>query len=207
VITTMMTTLGQILSENMIEYEGRPDPQQADTELHGFGPLYRLYPAALGSWVFLAAPQADEWQTLVATMPASAGLSDPRYATAEARAEHAEALIETLGAAFKERSAADWEALLTPVDVACVECDLGPSFDTLMLPGGLAHQLDMTVNVEHPMFGEHPRLKSVISFSRSGTQAGRGALIGEHTDLVLKEFGYSEEQLADLAARNVIGRG
>src|SRR5690606_33557664 len=58
VVTTMLSTMAQILSEDMIEYAGRPAAATADPDLTGFGPLYRLYPAAGGGWIFLAAPQA-----------------------------------------------------------------------------------------------------------------------------------------------------
>jgi crotonobetainyl-CoA:carnitine CoA-transferase CaiB-like acyl-CoA transferase len=203
--TTMLRTLAQILSEDMIEYEGRPDAPTADAQLFGFGPLYRLYEAA-GGWVFFAAPTEGDWRALKHAMP-DASLDDPRFDTAEGRLRSAEALAECLETAFRTRPAAEWERLLSEADLACAEVHPGPSQDALMLPGGLAHQLGMVTSVDHPIFGEHPRLKSVVRFSRSATRAEPSALVGQHTDQVLRELGYTDDELADLAAHEVIGRG
>jgi crotonobetainyl-CoA:carnitine CoA-transferase CaiB-like acyl-CoA transferase len=203
--TSMLMTLAQVLSEDMVEYEGRPETPSADADLFGLGPLYRLYEASQG-WVFLAAPEPGEWAALLHAMPKSAGLDDPRFATPEGRAEHAGDLAARLADAFKARPAAEWESLLAEADIACVESDPGPSQNTLMSPGGLAHRLDMVAVVEHPLFGEHARLKAVMNFSRSKTRAEPGIMIGEHTDLVLGELGYTEAQLKDLAERKVIHR-
>ncbi len=205
VLTSMLLTLAQVLSEDMVEYAGRSETLAADIDLYGLGPLYRLYEAGQG-WVFLAAPEPKEWAALTTIMPESAGLDDARFATSEGRAQHSDDLAARLATVFKTRSAAEWETLLTGADVACVEADPGPSQNTLMAPGGLAHQLDMVATVEHPLFGEHPRLKAVVNFSRSQTRAEAGILIGQHTDLVLGELGYTEAELLDLADRKVIGR-
>jgi crotonobetainyl-CoA:carnitine CoA-transferase CaiB-like acyl-CoA transferase len=203
VITTMMTTLSQILSEDMIEYEGRPPAPTADAQLLGFGPLYRLYETKDG-WVFLAAPTAREWAALKAAIP-EAGLDAPAFATPEGRASAA--LAETLAAAFLARPAAEWERVLTEVDVACAEVTKGPSQDVLMGPDGLAIRLGMTCDVEHPLFGEHKRLTSVMQFSRSTTRAEAGVMIGQNTDQVLRDYGYGDEEIADLAEKGVISFG
>lgn len=204
VVTTMLFTLAQVLSEDMVEYADRSEAPTADADLLGFGPLYRLYETAAG-WVFLAAPDEREWAPLKAAM--AGALDDPRFATAAGRADHAGDLAEALAGAFRQKSAKDWEAALTAADVACVEVDPGPSQDTLMKPGGLAEQLGISVQVEHPMFQEHPRLASVVSFSRSATRAGPGCLVGQHTEALLAELGYTPAQIDDLAERNVVRRG
>jgi crotonobetainyl-CoA:carnitine CoA-transferase CaiB-like acyl-CoA transferase len=202
VVTTMLYTLAQVLSEDMVDYAGRPEAPTADADLYGFGPLYRLYESAQG-WVFLAAPSEREWDALRQAMPGSAGLADARFATAAGRAQDADALTEALARAFKEASAADWEQRLTEAGVACVEVDPGPSQNTLMNPGGLAERLGMTAQVEHPTFGEHPRLKAVMSFSRSATRAGPGVVVGQQTEALLQELGYSGEAIEALVEKGI----
>ncbi|MET0183723.1 MAG: CoA transferase, partial [Caulobacterales bacterium] len=206
VVTTMLTTLGQVLSEDMFEYEGRPQIAKADPDLLGVGPLYRLYNTASG-WIFLAAPQDDEWSALKAALPKSAGLDDARFASAEGRAKNAAELASRLEAAFKERTAADWEQILVEADIGCAEVDPGPSHDTIMAEGGLADRLGMSTRVEHPIFGEHSRLKALVNFSRSQTRAERAVLIGEQTAQILSELGMSEEEIAGLESKKVVVRG
>jgi hypothetical protein len=53
-------------------------------------------------------------------------------------------------------------------------------------------------DVEHPIFGEHPRLAPLVSFSRSATVARPGCLLGQHTDSVLRAIGYRDERIAEL---------
>jgi crotonobetainyl-CoA:carnitine CoA-transferase CaiB-like acyl-CoA transferase len=203
--TTMLSTLAQVLSEDMIDYDGRPPAPTADPELLGLGPLYRLYESAEG-WVFLAVTGQREWMALTSVLPPSAGLRAPRFADSEGRSAHATELAGRLSAAFREKSASEWEALLTAADVACVEVVTGSSHDVLMQAGGLAEQLGMTVEVDHPVFETHPRLTALVGFSRSATRAGAGVTVGQHTDAVLRELGLSDAELDALAERKIIGR-
>jgi crotonobetainyl-CoA:carnitine CoA-transferase CaiB-like acyl-CoA transferase len=206
VVTTMLTTVGQILSEDMVEYDGRPKAAVADQELHGFGPLYRLYESADG-WVFLAAPRQNEWEPLVRAMPASAELDDPRFADAEGRAKHADELTTRLAKAIRARPGADWERELTAADVGCVVSSPQVSHDTLMFAGGLGETLGIVTEVEHPVFGLHPRLTSLVAFSRSATCAKPGVLAGEQTVSILREIGFTDAEINDLAQRGVVSKG
>jgi crotonobetainyl-CoA:carnitine CoA-transferase CaiB-like acyl-CoA transferase len=205
IVTTMLATMAQVLSEDMIDYAGRPEAPTADAELYGLSPLYRLYETAEG-WVFLAAPAEDDWAALKAAMP-RAGLDDPRFATAEGRAAAAEDLAATLAAAFRADTAEAWEDRLTAADVGCAKVHGGPAHDALMLPGGLADQTGILTHVPHRLFDEHPRLTSVIEFSRSATLAGPSPVIGQQTRAVLAEFGYGADDLARLEADKIIVQG
>jgi crotonobetainyl-CoA:carnitine CoA-transferase CaiB-like acyl-CoA transferase len=195
VLTTMLYTMAQVLSEDMVEYDGRPEALTADAGLHGFSPLYRLYEAADG-WVFLAAASEREWRSLKAAMP-EAALTD----------RDAGDLAGKLGQAFKTRPAAEWERRLAEADVACVEVDKGPSHDTLMKPGGLAERLGMVTQVTHPMMGEHLRLTAVIDFSRSATRAGPGVLVGQQSEAVLAELGYTGVAIDALVEKGIVRKG
>jgi crotonobetainyl-CoA:carnitine CoA-transferase CaiB-like acyl-CoA transferase len=202
VVTTMLYTMAQVLSEDMVEYDGRPEAPTADADLFGFGPLYRLYESADG-WVFLAAPSIREWGSLLQAMPDCAALHDSRFASAGGRATFADDLAQVLAEVFRAASAKDWEQQLTGAGVACVEVDPGPSQNTLMNPGGLAERLGMTAQVEHPVFGEHPRLKALMSFSRSTTRAGPGVVVGQQTEALLQELGYSGEAIGVLIEKGI----
>ena len=103
-VTTMLSTMAQVLSEDAVDYAGRPAAPTVDPDLLGFGPLYRLYQAQEG-WVFLAAPQEQEWGALVAALP-DAGLDAPQFATAAGRAKAADALADRLARTFRARPAA-----------------------------------------------------------------------------------------------------
>jgi crotonobetainyl-CoA:carnitine CoA-transferase CaiB-like acyl-CoA transferase len=73
-----------------------------------------------------------------------------------------------------------------------------------MGPEGIAHELGMTAMVEHHVFGEHARLRALIDFSRSSTRAEPAMAIGQHTEAVLREFGWSDAEIERLAEEKVI---
>jgi formyl-CoA transferase len=82
---------------------------------------------------------------------------------------------------------------------------LGGLGSGLQIPGGVAEQLGMMTTVEHPLFGEVPRTRSLFTLSRSGETLGASCLIGQHSDAILQELGYTKEQIAQLRADEVVG--
>jgi crotonobetainyl-CoA:carnitine CoA-transferase CaiB-like acyl-CoA transferase len=44
-----------------------------------------------------------------------------------------------------------------------------------------------------------------MRFSRSTTRALGGVLCGQHTDSILRELGYDDEQITDLRRRSIVG--
>ena len=205
-LTTMLNTLAHTLSEDMVEYVGRPEVPNADPELYGLSALYRLYQTGDG-WVFLAAPQDKEWPRLVAAMRPYRDLhGDERFVTAQARRINDAALADAIGAVLLERPARDWEHELTAVDVACVAVESGPT-EAVLMEGAdcLGRAMGIVVDVEHPTLGRHPRLVAPASLSRSAGVTGRAPLCGEDTDSVLGELGYRESDIADFRARRIIG--
>ncbi len=206
-LTTMLNTAAHVLSEDMIEYEGRAPAPTVDAEALGFGPLYRLYQAAGGTWLFLAAPSEREWDALARVLAPYAPLgADPRFATASDRESHGAELAEALAAVFASRPAPAWEEELTAADVACVVAAAGPPEACVMEgPDALALAEDQLVELEHPVVGPYRRLKPVVAFSRSKGVAPGAPLLGQDTDAVLAELGYGEAARADLRARGIIG--
>lgn len=202
-LTTMLCTAAHVLSDDMVEYEGRPEAPTVDQGIHGFGPLYRLYEAAEGTWVFLAAPAEREWPALAAAM----GLTDDsRFTTAADREQHADELAAALQDRFVNRLAAEWETQMTALDVACVAAVSGPS-EAVLFEGdqAIASLEDQVVQLEHPVIGEYPRLKPFVRFSRSQGTALGSPLCGQDTDAVLGDLGYGAEAIADLRSRGILG--
>jgi crotonobetainyl-CoA:carnitine CoA-transferase CaiB-like acyl-CoA transferase len=191
--TSMLSTMAHALSEDMVEYDGRAPLAVPDPALFGLGPRYRLYQAADG-WVFLAAPGVDDWAALADVLHLDDGLRDDD-------ARLTEALVER----FTARTAADWEAVLTTRDVACVEVAPGPVEKMVMLDGGMGAAMGIVTEVEHPMVGEYPRLLPMVTLSRSAGVAGPAPLCGAQTDAVLAELGYDDDRITALRDAGAIG--
>jgi crotonobetainyl-CoA:carnitine CoA-transferase CaiB-like acyl-CoA transferase len=201
-MTTMLNTLSHVLSDEMVEYAGRPPSPTVDAQALGFGPLYRLYETAEG-WVFLAAPTQREWEALAAALPGDLG-ADPRFSTAAGRAGHEDELAAALATVFAGRRGTEWEHDLLAADVACVVVADGPP-ETCIMAGeeSLGRVLDLVVDLEHPVCGEYPRMKPLATLSRTPGVTPGAPLLGADTDRVLRELGYDDERIADLHARGI----
>ena len=197
-LTTMLTSTAHALADDMVEYPGRPATATADPELFGFGPLYRLY-RATDDWIFLAAPAEDEWPTLTRALRNEVDLdADPRFSDAPRRHANASALAEVLRSVFSTKPAQHWEDSLLSNDVGCVVAHKEPP-EAILQSKEFAAASDLLTDVEHPTFGEHVRLKPYVEMSRSSTVAEPGCLVGQHTDQILRELGYSSDAIADCA--------
>jgi crotonobetainyl-CoA:carnitine CoA-transferase CaiB-like acyl-CoA transferase len=202
-LTTMLTSTAHALADDMVEYKDRPPTPAADGQLLGYSARYRLYRAE-DQWVFLAAPAADEWRTLASCLAAEVDLAgDPRFVDEETRVVKDGELADLLAGVFATKSAQHWEDTLLAADVGCVVAHREPP-ETVLQSAEFAGAADMLVEVEHPTFGEHLRLKPYIALSRSETVAEPGSLLGQHTDAILGELGYTAEQIADLRERKVV---
>ena len=202
-LTTMLTSTAHALADEMAQYKDCPPTQAADTELLGYSALYRLYRAE-DEWIYLAAPSADDWDALCVELIEEVDLSaDNRFTDNAARQSNDGELAQVLEGIFASKPAKHWEDVLLAADVGCVVAHREPP-ESVLQSAEFAGAAEMLVEVEHPTFGNHVRLKPYVSFSRSATVAEPGVLAGQHTDAILSELGYLAETIADLRDRKVV---
>src|ERR1700722_11336884 len=202
-LTTMLTSTAHALADDMAEYKDRPPTRAADAELLGYSALFRLYRAS-DEWIYLAAPSTGDWEALCTALVDETDLgADARFADDAARESNDAALAGLLERVFATQSAQHWEDVLLAADVGCVVAHREPP-ESVLQSAEFAEAADMLVEVEHPTFGDHVRLRPYVSFSRSATVAEPGVLAGQHTDGILSELGYSAEAIADLRERKVV---
>jgi crotonobetainyl-CoA:carnitine CoA-transferase CaiB-like acyl-CoA transferase len=206
-LTTMLTSTAHALADDMAEYKDRPPTQAADAELLGYSALYRLYRAA-DEWIYLAAPSTGDWDALCTVLAEQTDRAielaiDARFADEGARRSNDAALGRELETVFASKPAQHWEDMLLAAGVGCVVAHREPP-ESVLQSAEFAGAADMLVEVEHPTFGDHVRLKPYVSFSRSATVAEPGVLAGQQTDAILSELGYSAETIADLRNRKVV---
>lgn len=198
---TMLQANAWANADEAYDYEGRPPAALPDEHCYGINALYRLYEARDG-WLFLACPFEHEWQALCDALKRSDWAADARFSSSAARAEHDKELAEAIANVFATQPADDWEQLLTDKGVACVRADrdVGTFFEEH--PQVAANR--MTVEVDSPRFGKHLRHGAIVSFSDAVGRFAHGAFPGEHTERLMRELGYTDEQIADLHARRII---
>jgi crotonobetainyl-CoA:carnitine CoA-transferase CaiB-like acyl-CoA transferase len=201
--TTMLTSTAHALADDMVEHDGRSETAAPDVGLFGYCARYRLYQAADG-WIYLAAPAEREWEALASALAGDADLAgDARFADETSRRAHDTDLAHVLAAVFAARPAQYWEDHLLSRDVGCVVAHAEPP-EAVLQSKEFAGAADLLVQVEHPSFGEHVRLKPYIELSRSETLAEPGVLAGQHTDDILAELGYDAPAITSLRERGIV---
>ncbi|MBK7948265.1 MAG: CoA transferase [Deltaproteobacteria bacterium] len=199
--TRMMLSNAMMMSADFVD-DGRGDARcEVDADLHGLGPLYRLYPTAKG-WIFLAAPRARDFERLCGALGLDAVARDARFATDEARAANAAALADVLGAAFTKREADELEASLTSRGVACVRADLGPCRRWLF-EQDWARSEGLVVEAASSEIGPYLRYGAPVVNDRPVPLGGAFAS-GKDTRALLAELGYDERATASLFARRIV---
>ena len=186
-----------------LRYEGKPARVEPDALLLGVGPLSRLYQTADDGWVFVAAPFEHEWRALATAIGREELLGDPRFVSRAARAEHADALAEALAETFATRDADGWERLLAEHDVACARAD-GPTVAEFAVEEPSNYELGFTVPVEHPIYGRYARHGAIVTLDSAPARIGPACEVGEHSERILAELGYSSEEIEALAGAGVV---
>jgi crotonobetainyl-CoA:carnitine CoA-transferase CaiB-like acyl-CoA transferase len=168
------------------------DREKLDAAQTGFSALYRLYECA-EDWLCLAVLADRHWAALISAVPEAAGLRDDDKALAS--------LLEGM---FKQRTAAEWFAVL---DAAGVPCEVSSRtypqrvFDDqeLIERGWVVHLSG------HPNVGDIDMAGIGIDFSATPSRAGGPPpMPGQHSREILRELGYSDDRIEELVAAKAI---
>lgn len=200
---TMMCANAWANFDEAYDYTGRPPYAVPDAGCYGLHALYRLYPAKEG-WVFLACLFENEWAKLCQTVGRPDLLADPRFAPA-ARQSHDEELIAQLSQLFATRPAAEWEALLTVQDVACVQVADSDS-EEFFIDDAHSQDNELTVETEDesPRYGRYTRPGGIVHFSEMSGRYRSAPYGGQHTRAVMREVGYGDQQIDEYKERHIV---
>jgi crotonobetainyl-CoA:carnitine CoA-transferase CaiB-like acyl-CoA transferase len=119
----------------------------------------------------------------------------PAFATATLRVRNRAALIEQIEAVTAGRPRRYW---LERLEAAAIPC--GPINDYAeAFADPQVRARDMVVEIDHPTLGHMRTLGSPVKMSETPPRADRRApLLGEHTRDVLREVGYSDDEISNL---------
>jgi len=161
---------------------------------------YQAFEAADGYVVVACASQAI-WYRLCEALDRPDLVDDPRFETNEKRVDNRAALESILTDAFADRSVDEVVDLLRTNDVPVGRIrDVLEAFDDPQ-----AEARGMRQRVTHPTAGEIELPGSPMQFSEYAATARRHPpLLGEHTEEVLAELGYSEAAIERLQAEDVV---
>jgi len=125
----------------------------------------------------------------------------PEFADNASRVRNRAALAERIESVLRDRSCAHWLALFEANDFPC-----GPINDyAAVFADPQVQAREMVVSVDHPMLGAVKALGSPIKMSATPPDPSRRApLLGEHTDEILQESGFTAEEIDRLRRSGAI---
>lgn len=126
---------------------------------------------------------------------------DERFSTNPSRLKNREELEEIIATKTKERSSQAWLQLLNENGIPCGPINnLKEVFEEEQI---VARKMLQTVI--HPSIGEVPLVGSPLNFSRTPIEITQHPpLAGEHSEEILAELGFEQEEIVDLRNQNII---
>ncbi len=166
-------------------------PRPGEYFLNGSLPCYNVYETADEKWLSVACMEPWFWKKLCEV------LGCEQYADEQFNPEKAPEMFAFLRERFKGKSRDEWFGELKVHDI-CVTPVYGLE-EALADPHN--REREMVTELEHPEYGTIPQIGVAPKFSETpGRVRTLAPQPGEHTEAVLREAGFSQEEIASLVA-------
>jgi formyl-CoA transferase len=144
--------------------------------------------------------QGHAWEPICEAIGKPEWKTDPAYTTAQARQPHIVEIFETIEAWLAEKTKYEAVDILRKHDIPCA-----PVLSMKELADDPSLRASGTIaEVDHKVRGKYLTVGSPIKFSDMTVEITGSPLLGEHTDEVLSELGYTKAHIEQLHAANAI---
>ncbi|MHB9051534.1 MAG: CoA transferase, partial [Thiomonas delicata] len=144
--------------------------------------------------------QAPVWQAICKVIGKEDWITNPDYATPAARLPRLAEVFATIEQWTMTKTKFEAMEILNQYDIPC-----GPILSMKEIAEDESLRKTGTiVEVDHPKRGKYLSVGNPIKLSDSPTEVRRSPLLGEHTDDVMAELGYTPAQIAEMRAAGVI---
>jgi len=144
--------------------------------------------------------QAAVWPAICRVIGEEGWIEDEAYATPQARLLHLKPIFKRIEQWTMTKTKFEAMDILNELDIPC-----GPILSMKEIAEDESLRASGTlVEVDHPKRGKYLTVGNPIKLSDSPTEVTRSPLLGEHTDEVLGQLGYSAEEVATLREQRVV---
>jgi len=178
---------------------GKEVPPQAGND-HPTGIPTGVFPTSDGH-MNIAASNAHMFRRLCGALGVPEMEKRPDFATEKLRSKNRAAVNAAIGEITKTKTSQEWIELLNAAGVPC-----GPIYkmDEMFADPQVKH-LKMAADLHHPRLGEIQVVNQGVELTRTpNSMVYATPERGEHTDEVLREAGYNDQEIAGLRARKVV---
>jgi crotonobetainyl-CoA:carnitine CoA-transferase CaiB-like acyl-CoA transferase len=160
-----------------------------------------VYETADG-YITVAVQTDRQWQALAHALGRPEWIEDARFRTPALRQQNVEERLRLTREALKAKGAAEWLERLDAAQVPCAP--VLTRNEVIRHPQVVA--MESVVEYSHPAAGRLRQARSAARFSKTPAEIRRGAPeLGQDTEAVLGEAGYSPAEIARLAAAGAFG--
>ncbi len=165
-------------------------------------PMYNHYRCRDDKWLVVAHLQpARYWPIFCRALGIEELEHDPRFESMEARGKNCKELIQILDERFATRDRDDWLAHLNKEGCICTPIQSL----TEVARDRQAYANSYLIEVDHPVWGRTKEVGFPWDFSETPASWRREApKLGQHTGEILKEAGYTQEQIAKLRETGIV---
>jgi formyl-CoA transferase len=149
----------------------------------------------------VAASGEGMWTRLCEAIGRKDLLDAPQFKGQENRAKNRAQLNAALNEALSKGKSAQWVEKLNAAGVPC-----GPiySVDQVFADPQVQH-LEAAAEIDHPQLGRFKVVNQAVKLSRTGASLATATPeIGQHTDEILRELGYSDSDIRGMRQRSVV---
>jgi crotonobetainyl-CoA:carnitine CoA-transferase CaiB-like acyl-CoA transferase len=166
-------------------------------------PIRNHYPTRDKRWIMLGMTNSQPyWPAFCQAVGFPELEKDPRFAASETRAKNAEELVDVIGKIFSGRTYAEWVEILSRTKL--IWAPVMTPLEVTREEQALAN--DIFVDFDHPRHGPVRMVNNPIKLSKTPARiTSRAPDLGEHTDQIMSELGYSLQDIADLRKAGIIG--
>jgi formyl-CoA transferase len=144
--------------------------------------------------------QSNAWPAICKVIGEPDWIEDEAFATPQARLLHLRPIFRRIEQWTMSKDKFEAMEILNQYDIPC-----GPILSMKEIAEDPSLRASGTiVEVDHPVRGKYLTVGNPIKMSDSPTVVTRSPLLGEHTEEVLEQLGYSQAQIAALREERVI---
>lgn len=166
-------------------------------------PIRNVYETSDHRWIMLGMTNAQHyWPGFCGAIGRPELEKDSRFATYELRFQHAAELVQILDEIFQSKSYEEWIGILGSSKI--VWSPVATPLEVTKDPQAWTNEF--FVEWDHPDYGKIQMLNNPIKLSKTKAEITMpGPKLGEHTEEILRNLGYSESDIQKLKTSGAIG--